>query len=59
MSDEKVSFSITEPRFDKTTYMGRVYAIAASTAVWNAFKTNSQIQEYQKLLSEQKAKESA
>ena len=36
---KKVSFSITEPRFDKDTYWGRVASIGAGVRLTNAFKT--------------------
>ena len=51
------SFSITEPRFDKNTYWGRVASIAAGVKPQNAFMTKAQIASMQKLLSEQKQKE--
>ena len=38
-----ISFSVTEPRFDKETYWGRVAAIAAGTNFKNAFMTKGQI----------------
>ena len=64
MSDQKsdsskalISFSITEPHFDKNTYWGRVGSIAGGTKLQNAFMTTSQIEQLQKLLSEQKQKE--
>ena len=47
---DRVSFSITEPRFDKNTYWGRVASIAAGTSIWNAFKTKSEIEKMQDLL---------
>jgi len=53
----RVSFSVTEPRFDKDTYWGRVQAIAAGVAFKNAFKTTSEIEQMQKILDAQKAKE--
>ena len=52
MSSDKVNFSITEPRFDKTTYSGRVAAISAGINPLNAFKTKTTIEGYQKLLQE-------
>ena len=57
MSSDKVNFSITEPRFDKTTYSGRVASISAGINPMNAFKSYSTIEGYQKLLAAQKAKE--
>ena len=57
MSSDQVSFSITEPRFDKNTYMGRVMSISESTSPKYAFKTVGQIEAMQKLLTDQKAKE--
>ena len=53
----KVNFSITEPRFDKDTYWGRVMSIAAGTKFTNAFKTTGQIEEMQSLLAKQKQAE--
>ena len=50
----KVSFSITEPRFDKETYWGRVMSIAAGVKFTNAFKTKAQIKTMQELLTAQK-----
>ena len=41
--DKKENFSITEPRFDLTTYWGRVSSIGAGTAFKNAFKMKSEI----------------
>ena len=52
MSSDKVNFSITEPRFDKTPYSGRVAAISAGINPLNAFKTKATIEGYQKLLQE-------
>jgi len=43
--DKQVSFSITEPRFDKNTYWGRVASIGAGTKFSNSFKTTAQIEE--------------
>ena len=57
--EEKVNFSITEPRFDKTTYWGRVASISASTSPKYAFKTTGQIEAMQKLLADQKKREQA
>ena len=57
MSSDQVSFSITEPRFDKNTYAGRVMSISESTSPKYAFKTVGQIEAMQKLLTDQKAKE--
>lgn len=54
---DRVSFSITEPRFDKNTYWGRVASIAAGTSIWNAFKTKSEIEKMQDLLDSQKKRE--
>jgi len=56
MSSEqkKVTFSITEPRFDKETYWGRVASIAAGVKFINAFKTKAQIGEMQELLATHK-----
>lgn len=54
---KQVSFSITEPRFDKETYWGRVQSIAAGVKFTNAFKTKAEIQKMQELLADQKKKE--
>ena len=55
--DKKENFSITEPRFDLDTYMGRVASIGAGTAFKNAFKMKSEIQEMQSLVADQKKRE--
>lgn len=57
MTDDRVSFSITEPRFDKNTYWGRVMSISESTSPKYAFKTVGQIEAMQKLMADQKARE--
>ena len=49
---KQVSFSITEPRFDKDTYWGRVQSIAAGVKFTNAFKTKAEIQKMQELLAD-------
>ena len=49
---KQVSFSITEPRFDKETYWGRVQSIAAGVKFTNAFKTKAEIQKMQELLAD-------
>ena len=54
---DRVSFSITEPRFDKNTYWGRVASIAAGTSIFNAFKTKAEITKMQELLAAQKKRE--
>lgn len=49
-AESKVKFSVTEPRFDKNTYWGRVMSIAAGVSIMNAFKTKGEIREMQSLL---------
>jgi len=57
MSNDKATLSLTEPRFNKDTYWGRVMAIASGVKFVNAFKTVSQIEEMQKLVADQKKRE--
>ena len=54
---DRVNFSITEPRFDKNTYWGRVASIGAGTNFFNAFKTKAEIAKMQELLAAQKKRE--
>jgi len=53
----KVSFSIADPEFDKTTYWGRFESIRASNNPLFGLYTNKQILEMQKLIQAQKATE--
>ena len=55
--DEKIPFTIEEPEFDETTYVGRFQAYRKTSNVFNAFHSNKAITEMQKLVQAQKDRE--
>jgi len=52
-----IPFTLTEPRYDQETYMGRWWSIFEASNVRYAFKTDSEVLRQQALVTAQKERE--